>query len=531
MGAARRARPAAGAAGDRRQLQLRRRPAGADPRLDQALALLLRGARLAGRGRHRPAAGAGPGPAPAGRLHHQPAPPRRLRPGRLERQELALGRRHRRPGPPRQPDRGRGRAPAGRPVRGEEEAVGVLRDPPGQLPGRPAGRHPAALRDYHLGLRAGLGGRRHLLQLPGRHPRALRLGPGRADPQGQPVRPAPEVLRRARAGRGHGLPGRPGAGAVRRRVPGRARGQGRRPVMLSARDVEEALKERLLRGAYPRGGALPSVRALAAELGTSPSTVGRAVQVLARQGWVTATSRRGAVVRRDLPAGETDLRDAEAAIRRLAVRWRLVGGDRVEFQELVARVADEVFQPAPRTVFLECNPVDLQRGLEQVQRETSVSVEPLLLEDAADGSGELLKDANVLLTPYFHLAEARELAPEGAQVVPLNFVPSEDAMRALVELTPETLVGVLAVDARSRRRLEAIVQQYSAATVLGALLDDPEAAASLVGAADVVLITNAANLPGHLAARARRLVRVGWALEPGGLGGWRVSAEPSSGAG
>ena len=300
--------------------------------------------------------------------------------------------------------------------------------------------------------------------------------------------------------------------------------------MLSARDVEEALKERLLRGAYPRGGALPSVRALAAELGTSPSTVGRAVQELARQGWVTATSRRGAVVRRDLPTGETGVRDAEAAIRRLAVRWRLVGGDRVEFQELVARVADEVFQPAPRTVFLECNPVDLQRGLHQVQRETSVKIEPMLLEDAAAGSSEL-KDANVLLTPYFHLAEARELAPEGAQVVPLNFVASQDAMRALVELTPETLVGVLAVDARSRRRLEAIVQQYSAATVLGALLDDPEAAANLVDAADLVLVTNAANLPGHLAARARRLVRVGWALEPGGLGGWRVSAESSSGAG
>src|SRR5215218_931681 len=103
--------------------------------------------------------------------------------------------------------------------------------------------------------------------------------------------------------------------------------------MLSARDVEEALKERLLCGAYPPGSALPSVRALAAELGTSPSTVGRAVQELARQGWVTATSRRGAVVRRDLPAGETGVREAEAAIRRLAVRWRLVGGDRAEFQE------------------------------------------------------------------------------------------------------------------------------------------------------------------------------------------------------
>jgi hypothetical protein len=62
--------------------------------------------------------------------------------------------------------------------------------------------------------------------------------------------------------------------------------------------------------------------------------------------------------------------------------------------------------------------------------------------------------------------------------------------------------------------------------VLGALLDDPEAA-GLVEAADVVLTGNAARLPGQLAARAKRLVRVGWALEPGGLGGWRASTEPS----
>jgi DNA-binding transcriptional regulator YhcF (GntR family) len=293
--------------------------------------------------------------------------------------------------------------------------------------------------------------------------------------------------------------------------------------MLSARDVEEALKERLLRGAYPRGGALPSVRALAAELGTSPSTVGRAVQELARQGWVEATRRRGAVVRRDLPAEGTGVRDAEAAIRRLAVRWRLAGGDRAELQELVARVVDEVFQPAPRTMFLECNPVDLRRGLDQVQRETSVAVEPLLLEEAAAGS-DRLREANVLLTPYFHLAEARELAPKGAQVVPLNFVASEEAMRALVDLPADTLVGVVAVDARSRRRLEAIVQQYSAAAVLGAVLDDPGAVAELVEAADVVLVTNAVRLPAPLAGRARRLLRIGWALEPGGLGGWRAAA-------
>jgi DNA-binding transcriptional regulator YhcF (GntR family) len=295
--------------------------------------------------------------------------------------------------------------------------------------------------------------------------------------------------------------------------------------MLSARDVEEALKERLLRGAYPRGSPLPSVRALAAELGTSPSTVGRVVQELTRQGWVTATSRRGAVVRRDLPDGETGVRDAEEAIRRLAVRWRLVGGERAEFQALIVRVADEVFQPAPRTVFLECNPVDLKECLDQVQAEASVPVEPMLLQDAAVGP-ERLADASVLVTPYFHLAEVRKLAPEGAEVVPLNFVASEETMRTLVELPGDSLVGVLALDARRRRLLEAIVQQYSSATVLGALYDDLEAAPGLVEAADLVLVTNAAELPGHLAGRAKRLVRVGWALEPGGLGGWRGKAEP-----
>ena len=100
-------------------------------------------------------------------------------------------------------------------------------------------------------------------------------------------------------------------------------------------------------------------------------------------------------------------------------------------------------------------------------------------------------------------------------MVPLNFVASEETMRVLVDLPTDSLVGVLALDARRRRLLEAIVQQYSAATVLGALYDDAEAAAGLVEAADLVLVTNAAELPGRLAASAKRLVRVGWTLEPG----------------
>ena len=288
-------------------------------------------------------------------------------------------------------------------------------------------------------------------------------------------------------------------------------------VALSARDIQEALEERILRAVYPRGSALPSVRALAAELGASPSTVGRAVQELGRQGWVAVQGRRGAVVRRRLPAAEAGQRDVSATLRRLAVRWRLGGEDRESFEELVRRVAEEVFEPEPRTLFLECNPVDLERMVGQVQRETTVRVEPLLLEQARAGPG--LLDGAVLLTPYFHLAEVRELALGRADVVPLNFVASQETMRALVELTPETRVAVVAVDDRSRRRLEAIVHQYSQAEVRGVLLteDQPRLGALLDGS-DVVVTTHAARLPDDLLARVGQLVRVEFVLEGAGLG-------------
>jgi len=141
-------------------------------------------------------------------------------------------------------------------------------------------------------------------------------------------------------------------------------------------------------------------------------------------------------------------------------------------------------------------------------------VEPPLLDNARADSARL-GGADAPFTPFFHLAEVRELTPAGAQVVPVNFVPSEETMRTLVDVPAEALVGVLAVDARSQRRLEAIMQQFSPAAVRSALLDDPEAVASLVEAADLVLATNAAKLPEALLRRVRRLLRIGWTMEGG----------------
>jgi hypothetical protein len=106
-----------------------------------------------------------------------------------------------------------------------------------------------------------------------------------------------------------------------------------------------------------------------------------------------------------------------------------------------------------------------------VRHHSSLKIEPLLLEEARADLARL-RGADVLVTPYLHPAETRELAPADRQVLPLNFVPSEKTLQTLVEVPSDAPVGAVAVDARSRRRLEAIVRQFSAAAVRSALLDD-----------------------------------------------------------
>lgn len=145
---------------------------------------------------------------------------------------------------------------------------------------------------------------------------------------------------------------------------------------------------------------------------------------------------------------------------------------------------------------------------------SSLKIEPLLLEEAR-ADPVRLRGADVLFTPYFHSAEARELAPADPQVLPRHFVPSERILQTLVEVPSDALVGVVAVDARSRHRLEAVVRQFSPAAVRSALLDDSGAIARLVEAADLVLATNAVRLPGELLQGIGRLLRIGWRMEGG----------------
>jgi DNA-binding transcriptional regulator YhcF (GntR family) len=285
---------------------------------------------------------------------------------------------------------------------------------------------------------------------------------------------------------------------------------------LSARDIKEAIEERILRGVYPRGAPLPSVRVLGAELGASPSTVSRALQELEREGWIRVASRRGAVVARRLPDAQAQEAGIETTLKRLALRWRLSGRDRDGFEEIARRVADDVFRPESTAYFLECNSVDLARMAEEVRREAADHrIVPLLIDEVRDDPS-LIEDG-VVLVPFFHLADVRIFMPQEVELVPLNFVPSQDVMRTLALLDAGTHVGVIAQNERSRRRIEGIVHQYSVARTESATIDDEEAVERLLKTADVVVTANSAGLsPEQLAVPARTLI-VNFELERGEL--------------
>lgn len=94
------------------------------------------------------------------------------------------------------------------------------------------------------------------------------------------------------------------------------------PVPIYAQ-VVEALKQAVAQGRYRAGEALPSVRALAAELRINPNTVMRAYQLLELTGFTATRRGKGIFVADNAPAlcrrelGRADLTRLEKLVAQL----------------------------------------------------------------------------------------------------------------------------------------------------------------------------------------------------------------------
>lgn len=104
--------------------------------------------------------------------------------------------------------------------------------------------------------------------------------------------------------------------------------------------LTDNVTELVLRGLLPLGEAMPSVRAMAADLGINPNTIQKAYVELERRGVIVSIPGRGSFVTTDISALLTErLESAAAALGESARAAKEAGMER----ERAIKIIDEVW--------------------------------------------------------------------------------------------------------------------------------------------------------------------------------------------
>ena len=105
--------------------------------------------------------------------------------------------------------------------------------------------------------------------------------------------------------------------------------------------IRDQLKRQILMGVWSPGEQLPSVRALAAELGINPNTIQRSYTELEREGLTYTVSGRGCFVEDDLSDIQT--KKTSEAMERLEAILKELRDSGVE-RDLITEKIDELYK-------------------------------------------------------------------------------------------------------------------------------------------------------------------------------------------
>lgn len=281
---------------------------------------------------------------------------------------------------------------------------------------------------------------------------------------------------------------------------------------LTAREVQEAIEERIGKGLYALGQRLPPLRSIAAELGTSPSTVSRAVQEMIRSGWLEVQERQFVRVRGQLPHRSARHAEIQRAIKSIAHKWKLWGGGQRELLDDIQEIVAEVFDAEAQFIFTECNIDDLNYIGDQLAGEFSgLSIGRTLIADLQAARAQ--QNKLVVLVPYYHYAEVKELLGRDISIVPVHTSPSAETLDELLTVAPGSKVLIVGHNKRSLTRLSSIVRDYIDAKISGITEDETEKLAKLAPQADVVFVVWSAADAVAAVPGIKRVIVVRFALD------------------
>ncbi len=104
--------------------------------------------------------------------------------------------------------------------------------------------------------------------------------------------------------------------------------------------IRDSIKNQILLGVWSAGEQIPSVRALASELGINPNTIARSISELEREGLIYTVAGKGAYVEEDLSL--ISLKRKTEALEKLGRALTELKSAEVELETVIKKV-NEVY--------------------------------------------------------------------------------------------------------------------------------------------------------------------------------------------
>jgi GntR family transcriptional regulator len=257
----------------------------------------------------------------------------------------------------------------------------------------------------------------------------------------------------------------------------------------NAEHARSVLRDAISSGVFPHGSTLPSTRHLAAEFGINRNTATRIYHELADDNLVELIPNRPPIVIGGgrAPASGTLRERARKSLSPLLLESRLVGLSAADTRRMLNEITDEFFASyRPRTIYLaECNHEEARAYAQELTMKLGSIVQPVLLDELAGRAS-----ADIIITPYFHLQEARELLGEdAANLVGLVVTADSTDIARVASLVSAGPLGVVAVKMHASERLQRLLGFQIEVPMIPASIWDPETVDALAGQVECVACT------------------------------------------
>jgi len=253
-------------------------------------------------------------------------------------------------------------------------------------------------------------------------------------------------------------------------------------------------------GAVGTGQMLPPVRQLSKLLGLSVNTVRLAYKILTEERLVVTRPKRGTVVI-GTPEAATEPRspqDADEEMITAAInRAFSAGQNESDIREMLLRLLAGAAEKrsSPKAIFVECTDHDATMLGQQLSRELSIAVKPVVLDSLEDWIAqeqEHLSEYQAVVTTFFHYREVMEaMKGRGPQVFGVVVENGADARDKMAKLLPGTRIGVVC---RAQDSMQYFLNALNTmtggtASVRRAFLHQSDAVRNLLEWAQVAFIT------------------------------------------